>query len=626
MAPRARIAAYKGCFGDAGCVVSDLVAAIDTAVADGVDVINYSIGSDRASGSSAPTTSPSCSQPTPACSSPTSAGNAGPGASTVGSPSAAPWVTAVGASTHGRVLPVDDRAGQRRDLRRRQCRAWRSAARTARRRRRRTASSGLDPAGRHRRDRPVRAHHRSSRASATAPAVAAAGGVGMILFDPPQSNVIPTDNHVVPTVARVSKPTRSRSRTTSRAPARRRRRRSAAATPHPTRRRRTWRCSRRGARTAAAATSSSPTSPHPASRSSPATRRRRSSARRASCSRRSRARRCRARTSPVSARCSSQAHPDWTPAMIQSALMTTGHQDVDKEDGIDAGRPVRLRWRPHRPDPGQRSRPRLRRRASSTTSPSCAATASCRPRRARTCRTSSRSIRATSTSPRSASAQLAGIQTVTRTVTNVGPAGTYTVTVDAAAGVAVDGRARRRSRSPPGRAATYAVTFTTTDGAALDAWAFGSLTWSDGTHDVRSPIAVRPVALAAPDEVSGTGTDGTTSYDVTFGYTGPFNAAVARARARPRSTTDTVVDDPANDINVALDTGVGIDVVHDLRRAGTRHLRASLVRREHRRRGRPRPVADVAVRPFSARRPRRRPWCGEPCPAGAPPARRASTA
>jgi hypothetical protein len=45
MAPRARIAAYKGCFGEAGCVLSDLVAAIDTVVADGVDVINYSIGS-----------------------------------------------------------------------------------------------------------------------------------------------------------------------------------------------------------------------------------------------------------------------------------------------------------------------------------------------------------------------------------------------------------------------------------------------------------------------------------------------------------------------------------------------------------------------------------------------------
>jgi hypothetical protein len=51
IAPRARIAAYKVCWADqptgGGCFSSDSVAAIDQAVADGVDVINFSISGSR---------------------------------------------------------------------------------------------------------------------------------------------------------------------------------------------------------------------------------------------------------------------------------------------------------------------------------------------------------------------------------------------------------------------------------------------------------------------------------------------------------------------------------------------------------------------------------------------------
>jgi Fibronectin type-III domain len=55
------------------------------------------------------------------------------------------------------------------------------------------------------------------------------------------------------------------------------------------------------------------------------------------------------------------------------------------------------------------------------------------------------------------------------------------------------------------------VTITRTDGP-LNTFRFGSLTWSDGTHSVRSPISVRPVAIAAPAQLNLTGTSGATSY------------------------------------------------------------------------------------------------------------------
>jgi subtilisin family serine protease len=46
----------------------------------------------------------------------------------------------------------------------------------------------------------------------------------------------------------------------------------------------------------------------------------------------------------------------------------------------------------------------------------------------------------------------------------------------------------------------------------------GSLTWSDGTHSVRSPIVVRPVAIAASAELTLSGTSGATSYGIKTGY------------------------------------------------------------------------------------------------------------
>lgn len=116
MAPAARIAAYKACWTapnpeDDGCATADTVAAIDQAVADGVDVLSYSVAGSR----NAVTDSVELAFLNATASGvfvATSAGNTGPGAGTVSH--ASPWVATVGASTHhlyqGSVVLGDDAA------------------------------------------------------------------------------------------------------------------------------------------------------------------------------------------------------------------------------------------------------------------------------------------------------------------------------------------------------------------------------------------------------------------------------------------------------------------------------------------------------------------------------------
>ena len=100
VAPHANIIAYAAC-----CSLSGLTSAIDDAIADGVDVINYSIGSSGASDVWNDFDTVGFRNARAAgIFVATSAGNDGPGARTVGSPADAPWLTAVGASIHDRVF------------------------------------------------------------------------------------------------------------------------------------------------------------------------------------------------------------------------------------------------------------------------------------------------------------------------------------------------------------------------------------------------------------------------------------------------------------------------------------------------------------------------------------------
>jgi subtilisin family serine protease len=154
--------------------------------------------------------------------------------------------------------------------------------------------------------------------------------------------------------------------------------------------------------------------------------------------------------------------------------------------------------------------------------------------------------------PNIAIGELAGSQTVTRTVTNVGPAGTYNVSVDAPPGIEVVVSPSALTLAE-GESANYEVTFTSTESAALGDYAFGNLTWSDGTRNVRSALVARPFQLAAPTEVGGDGATGSLSFDVDFGYTGDYSAG-AHGLEPANLQADNVADDPQNNVNAALGT------------------------------------------------------------------------
>ncbi|MEX2150064.1 MAG: S8 family serine peptidase [Steroidobacteraceae bacterium] len=137
---------------------------------------------------------------------------------------------------------------------------------------------------------------------------------------------------------------------------------------------------------------------------------------------------------------------------------------------------------------------------------------------------------------------LPGEQTVRRRVTNVGGGvATYTPSFTGMAGfnVLINPASLQLAA---GQTKEFAITFTRTT-AALGVYTGGQLTWSDGTRNVRIPMVVRPIVLSAPVEVSGNG--GPINYNVTFGYTGEFSAT-ARGLIPAATTAGVVADDPTN--------------------------------------------------------------------------------
>jgi hypothetical protein len=175
--------------------------------------------------------------------------------------------------------------------------------------------------------------------------------------------------------------------------------------------------------------------------------------------------------------------------------------------------------------------------------------------------------------PSIAIGDLVGSQTVTRKVTNVGStAATYNAAVTGLTGFATTVTPSTLNLAP-GQTGTFTVTIETLPAATLNAYTGGQLTWSDGTHNVRIPLVVRPVALSAPAQVSGNG--GPINYNVKFGYNGPF-AATPRGLVAPTITPGNVADDPTDGSCATLTAGPDKIQVPVTIPAGTTYARFSL--------------------------------------------------
>lgn len=100
VAPHANIISYKVCI--TTCPLTSILAAINQATLDVVDVINYSIGGSANDPWQDLDALAFLNARNAGIFVATSAGNSGPGEGTIGSPADAPWVFTVGASTHDR--------------------------------------------------------------------------------------------------------------------------------------------------------------------------------------------------------------------------------------------------------------------------------------------------------------------------------------------------------------------------------------------------------------------------------------------------------------------------------------------------------------------------------------------
>ncbi|WP_332847853.1 S8 family serine peptidase [Massilia sp. S19_KUP03_FR1] len=219
-----------------------------------------------------------------------------------------------------------------------------------------------------------------------------------------------------------------------------------------------------------------------------------------------------------------QAHPSWSPAMIKSALMTSATDTyADTEEGDLRGQLPFGQGAGHI-DPNRANDPGLvydllqadykRYMCGAGVASECAGGA------AGTIAGYNLNL------PSITIGNVLGNVVVTRKVTNVSDtASTYNARMVVPAGFTAT-VAPARLTLAPGASASYTVTVARQANVVQNQWQYGSLTWNDGVHAVRSPMTLRAGAsVLAPALVQSNQVTAAKTLGVTTGFSGKMSAA-----------------------------------------------------------------------------------------------------
>ena len=222
-----------------------------------------------------------------------------------------------------------------------------------------------------------------------------------------------------------------------------------------------------------------------------------------------------------------QAHPEWSPSILRSALMTTAYQNVNQQDGETPANP--FDFGAGHIDPNRAVDPGLVYEVMNDEFDAYAcgiASPAIDQLRCDDLAAAGFSFEASNLNqPAIALSRLTNTRTIRRRVTNVGELQeSYQVEVSPPVGITVSVSPASITLSP-GQSMSFDVTFVYESGP-LDLWRFGSITWRSADHSVRSVLAVRPTSITAPAEIGSFGGSGSVSFPVEFGYDGAYNAKV----------------------------------------------------------------------------------------------------